>query len=178
MEKFHTVHKEKGPSYIVLILLWSLISLLGAIALALFVHFLLAMLALIVCGLILYFAFIKADYDYDYNYYGGTLIFARVRNMNRRKVLYKLEMDKAITIAPKGDRSIYKYEKDANITHKNYCSSKDATGVYAFIGKTEKDMLVHIEFEGEDEFLSAIWDKYSQIMVYKPGDVEKNEISA
>ncbi len=178
MEKLHTVHKEKGAGYFALIIIWILLTMAGVTALALFVHFLLAVLVLIICGLILFFAFIKADYDYDYNYFNGVLVFARVRNKSSRKVLGKYDLDKAITIAPKGDRSIYKYEKDANITHKNYCSFKEAQNVYAFIGKNDKDMIIHIEFEGEDEFLTAIWDKYSQIMVYKPGDVEKNEISA
>lgn len=171
MEKLHTVHKDKGAGYFALITLWSIISLAGAIALALFVHLLLAILVLIVCGIILVFGFIKADYDYDYNYFNGVLVFAKVRNKSSRRVLYKFDLDKAITIAPRGDRSIYKYENDTRITHKNYTSGKFAEKVYAFVGTNENGQTFHIEFEGNDEFLTAIYDKYNTIMVYRPGDV-------
>ena len=55
----------------------------------------------------------------------------------------------AITIAPKGDRSVYKYENDRSLVYKNLTSGSGDAKVYELICKGEKGM-VRYEIEPDE----------------------------
>ena len=118
----------------------------------------------IVVAVLWYFQGFHADFEFEYTYYDGDLRFARIRSKSRRKSLGIVQMDDVIKIAPKGDRSVYKYENDSSMTYKNLSSGEPGARVYELIFKGEKG-LNRYEFEPDDEMLDAIMVKYPRSVV-------------
>lgn len=114
-------------------------------------------------ALLWYFQTFRMDTEWEYTYYDGDLKFARIRAKSRRKNLANIHMDDVIAIAPRGDRSIYKYETDSSVTYKNLTSGVEGAKVYAVIFKGEKGILRY-EFEPDEEMLDAIMVKYARIV--------------
>lgn len=102
--------------------------------------------------------------EYEYTYYEGELHMARITNKARRKNLADLNLEEVVTIAPKGDRSVYKYETDKNIMYRNYTSGEEASKVYELIYKTDNG-ICRYEFEPDEEMLKAIKVKYPHTIV-------------
>lgn len=118
----------------------------------------------VVCVFIWYFACFRSDIEYEYTYYDGELRFARIKCKSRRKSLGIVQMEDVLAIAPKGDRSVYKYENDQNMTYKNLTSGAPGAKVYELIFKGEKGMRRY-EFEPDEEMLDAILVKYPRSVI-------------
>lgn len=114
-------------------------------------------------ALLWYFQTFRMDTEWEYTYYDGDLKFARIRAKSRRKNLASINMEDVIAIAPRGDRSIYKYETDNSVTYKNLTSGEEGAKVYAVIFKGDKGIFRY-EFEPDEEMLDAIMVKYSRIV--------------
>ena len=70
----------------------------------------------IIFGVIWYLLAFRSEVEYENTYYDGDLRFAKIRNKAKRKKIAYLSMDDVLAIAPKGDRSIYKYENYRSVT--------------------------------------------------------------
>lgn len=162
MEKLVSVSREKSLGIrIGGILMWVLFGICTLIVIFINLFFFLGM---IIFPLIWYFAFHTANYEFDASYTDGRLVFARIRNKNGRKLLAKIDMDTVINIAPRGDRSIYKYENDRSVEYIDCTSQTEGNRVYAVIANTEAKT-IRVEFEPDDDFLDAICDRYSRIVI-------------
>lgn len=105
-----------------------------------------------------------ANIEYEYTYYEGELRLAKIINKAKRKNLAALDMEDVLAIAPKGDRSVYKYENDHSLKYKDLTSQDPMAKVYELVFKGEKDMC-RWEFEPDEEMLSAIQVKYPRTVV-------------
>lgn len=117
----------------------------------------------VVFAVLWYFQTFRMDTEWEYTYYDGDLKFARIRAKSRRKNLVNIHMDDVLAIAPRGDRGIYKYETDRNMSYKNLTSGEPEAKVYAVIFKGEKG-IVRYEFEPDEEMLDAIMVKYPRLV--------------
>lgn len=111
-----------------------------------------------------YFLSFRSDIEYEYTYYDGELRFARIKAKSRRKNLGTVQMEDVLAFAPKGDRSVYKYENDRSLGYKNYTSGRPDAKVYELICKGEKGVNRY-EIEPDEEMLDAICVKYARVVV-------------
>lgn len=111
-----------------------------------------------------YFLTFCANMEYEYTYYDGELRFARIRNKSRRKELESVQLEDVLILAPRGDRSVYKYEKDDSLNYKNYTSRRDGVSVYELVFKNQKGCSRY-EFEPDEEMLDAILVKYPRLVI-------------
>ena len=88
----------------------------------------------------------------------------RIKAKSRRKAIGSVQMDDVLGFAPRGDRSVYKYENDKNLAYKNLTSGDPEAKVYELIAKGEKG-LVRYEFEPDDEMLNEVMVKYPRSVV-------------
>ena len=102
--------------------------------------------------------------EYEFTYYDGDLRFAKIRNKAKRKKIAYLSMDDVLTIAPKGDRSIYKYENDRSVTVKNIASGNAGAKLYEAVCKGENG-ITRYEFEPDEDMLNAIMVKYPRSVI-------------
>ena len=102
--------------------------------------------------------------EYEYTYYDGELRIAKIINKAKRKNLLAVHMDDVLAIAPKGDRSVYKYENDDALKYKDFSSGDKEARVYELVFKGEKDMCRY-EFEPDEEMLDAIRIKYPRTVL-------------
>ncbi len=110
-----------------------------------------------------YFQTFRMDTEWEYTYYDGDLRFARIRAKSRRKNIASIQMEDVAAIAPRGDRSIYKYETDRSVAYKNLTSGEENAKVYAVICKSGQGF-TRYEFEPDEEMLDAIMVKYPRIV--------------
>lgn len=82
--------------------------------------------------------------EFEYTYYDGDLRIAMIINKAKRKNIVSIDMEDVIIIAPRGDRSIYKYENDKSYKYKDVTSADGAAKVYAVIFKGKKACVVMI----------------------------------
>lgn len=106
----------------------------------------------------------RSNAEYEYTYYGGELRFAKISNKSRRKNLAKIRMDDVLGIAPRGDKSIYKYESDTGVSCKKLTSGIADAKVYELVCKSEKG-IVRYEFEPDEEMLDEIMVKYPHSVI-------------
>lgn len=102
--------------------------------------------------------------EFEYTYYDGDLRFAKIKNKSRRKKIAYINMEDALILAPKGDRSVYKYENDRSLKCCDLTSGRPDVKVYELIAKSG-DNLMRFEFEPDEEMLKAILVKYARIVV-------------
>ncbi len=119
--------------------------------------------ALIVVGIWIWQSFFS-NVEYEYTYFDGELRLAKITNKARRKNLADVNMEEVLALAPKGDRSVYKYENDNTLKCKVFTSGDTSAKVYELICKGEKGMCRY-EFEPDEEMLDAICVKYPRIVV-------------
>ena len=118
----------------------------------------------IIVVVIWYWQTFRRNIEYEYTYYDGDLRMARIMNKAKRKNLIKINLEDVVTIAPKGDRSIYKYEQDNSYKYKDLSSGDKSAKKYAIIFKGDKGMYRY-EFEPDAEMLDAICIKYPRTVV-------------
>lgn len=118
----------------------------------------------IIFAIVWYFQTFRSEIEYEYTYYDGELRFARIKAKRKRKGLGKVQMEDVITIAPKGDRSVYNYENDSSMAYKNLTSGDAGAKVYELIFKGEKGMNRY-EFEPDEDMLDAILVKYPRSVI-------------
>ena len=102
--------------------------------------------------------------EYETSYFDGEFRFARIYNKSRRKKLKYHTMENVITIAPAGDRSVYRYETDRSVKLLDYSSGEKGAKVYDLIVKDKNTTLLY-KVELDDRFLDAVCVKYSQQVV-------------
>lgn len=118
----------------------------------------------ILFGIVWYLFAFCSETEYEYTYFDGDLKFAKIKNKNRRKKIANLSMDDVLAIAPKGDRSVYKYENDKAVICKNIASGNADAKVYEAVCKSEKG-IVRYEFEPDEDMLDAIMVKYPRAVI-------------
>lgn len=126
-------------------------------------------------GLILFFAiavpflalgwFLKnRSMEYEYSYFDGDFRFAKIFNKQKRKELIGYEADNVIVIAPKGDRSLYQYEKNNQVKRRDLSSRNKDARIYVMVAKADEGYHMTY-FEPDDEYLDAVCIKYRQKVV-------------
>lgn len=118
----------------------------------------------VIFAIVWYFQTFRSEIEYEYTYYDGELRFARIKAKRKRKGLGKVQMEDVLAIAPKGDRSVYKYENDKSMMYKNLTSGDAGAKVYELVFKGEKGMNRY-EFEPDEDMLDAILVKYPRLVI-------------
>ena len=134
------------------------------LVLSMFVSPVIFLVPTIIFGVIWYLFAFRSEVEYEYTYYDGDLRFAKIRNKAKRKKIAYLSMDDVLTIAPKGDRSIYKYENDRSVTVKNIASGNADAKLYEAVCKGENG-ITRYEFEPDEDMLNAIMVKYPRSVI-------------
>lgn len=126
-------------------------------------------------GLIIYFAiavpflalgwFLKGrNLEYEYSYFDGDFRFAKIISKQKRKELIGYDIENIVVIAPKGDRSLYQYENNAQVKTRDLSSGSKDAKVYGMVAKTEEGY--HMTwFEPDEKYLDAVCIKYRQKVV-------------
>ena len=104
-----------------------------------------------------------SNIEYEYTYFDGDLKFAKISNKSRRKKIADINMEDVLVIAPKGDRSVYKYENDSSIKCKDLTSGSGSGRIYELITKKD-EKLMRYEIEPDEEMLEAIRVKYARLV--------------
>ena len=73
-------------------------------------------------------------------------------------------MEDVLALAPKGDRSVYKYENDNSLACKDLTSGESVTKIYELVFKGEKG-INRYEFEPDEEMLDAVMVKYPRAVI-------------
>jgi hypothetical protein len=118
----------------------------------------------VVFAIVWYFQAFQSDIEWEYTYFDGDLNMARIKAKRKRKRIAAVSMEDVLTIAPKGDRSTFKYENDSNISCKKLTSGNPDAKVYNLIVKAEGN-ITRYEFEPDEEMLNAIMVKYPRQVV-------------
>lgn len=160
-EKLVIVPKKNTAGKKILNTVWFALALLFLLTAFLMpIFFLVAM----VFAAVWYFQAFQSDIEYEYTYFDGEFRFAKIKAKRKRKNLGNVEMEDVVAIAPKGDRSVYKYETDRNLTCRNLTSGEAGAKVYELIYKGEKGFCRY-EFEPDEEMLDAVMVKYPRIVI-------------
>ena len=161
-EVYVLVAKKKS---VATILLASLFLALGIVFLLLVCtgNLMMLTLSVVAFGLFYFFQF-RTNKEFEYSYFDGECRFAKVMNKSRCMSLQVFTMDDVIQIAPAGDRSVYKYEKDSAIKTYNYTSGLKGTPYYVLVRK-KGEAIEMIRFEPDDKYLDAVCTKYSAKVV-------------
>lgn len=118
----------------------------------------------IIFAIIWYFQAFRSDIEYEYTYYDGEFRFARIKAKRKRKGLGRVQMEDVLALAPKGDRSVYKYENDNSLACKDLTSGESGTKIYELVFKGEKG-INRYEFEPDEEMLDAVMVKYPRAVI-------------
>lgn len=105
-----------------------------------------------------------SNVEYEYTYYAGDMVLARIKNKAKRKKIADINMEDVILVAPKGDRALYKFENDGNIKCKRLLSGLSGAKIYSIVVKAEK-CTMRYEFEPDEEFLDEMRVKYPNIVI-------------
>lgn len=116
--------------------------------------------AILAGGLWYLFQF-RFNKEFEYSYFDGELRFAKIMNKSRRKRLAAYSMEEVLQIAPAGDRSMYKYENDANTKKVDYTSGQKDVPYYEMVVKHENELRL-VKFEPDEKYLDDICVKYAQ----------------
>lgn len=119
----------------------------------------------IVFGIIWFWWNYRSDIEFEYVYFDGDIRIARIKDKRKRKNIVWVTMEESVVaIAPKGDRSVYKYENDKSIPCRNIGSGMPGAKVYDLIIKNEKGLACY-EFEPDEEMVDAIAARYPRSIV-------------
>lgn len=111
-----------------------------------------------------YFLNHASNREYEYSYFDGEVRFARVTNKSRRKRLKEYTMEQVVKIAPAGDSSVQQYERDNNITVKDFTSGKKENPYYDMIVKDSESLILY-KVELDDKYIDAVCMKYASKVV-------------
>lgn len=111
-----------------------------------------------------FFLTFRTSVEYEYTYYDGEMRFAKIIAKRKRKGVAKVQMEDVLAFAPKGDRSVYKYENDNSVTYKNLTSGQADKKVYELVFKGEKG-INRYEIEPDEEMLDEIMIKYPRSVI-------------
>lgn len=161
-EKLVIVPKRKTTGKNVLNIVWFVLTCLMVI-LCMFAP-VIFLIPAVIFGLLWYFTGFRGDIEYEYTYYDGEFRFAKIKAKSKRKNIARIQMDDVMALAPKGDRSVYKYENDKNLTYKDLTSGDPDAKIYEMVCKGEKG-LVRYEFEPDEEMLSEVMVKYPRSVI-------------
>lgn len=115
-------------------------------------------------SLLWFFQQFRSNLEYEYTYYDGDLKFALIKNKAKRKRIAAIHMDDVLQVAPKGDRSVYKYENDNTVKCKDLTSGNSDAKVYVVVSKSENAM-TRFEFEPDEDMLNAMMIKYPRLII-------------
>lgn len=122
------------------------------------------MIPAVIFGVLWYFTGFRGDVEWEYTYYDGELRFAKIKAKSKRKNIARIQMENVQAFAPKGDRSLYKYETDKNLSCKKLTSGNPDAKIYELVCKEEKG-LCRYEFEPDEEMLDEIIVKYPRSVI-------------
>lgn len=162
-EKLQFVPKKVTTLKKVLNMVWFILACLTIFG-ATVIHPVIFMVPAIGFTILWVFQQFRSNIEYEYTYYDGELRFARIKNKAKRKRIAVVNMDDVLAFAPKGDRSVYKYENDRNMPYKDLTSGNPDAKVYELVWKAEK-AVTRFEIEPDDEILDAIAVKYARLVV-------------
>lgn len=147
----------------IMVLVWFVLTCLSLLF-AIFV-FPLFIIPAIIFGIVWFQWNFRSDIEFEYVYFDGDIRIARIKDKRKRKNIVWAAMEESVVIiAPKGDRSVYKYENDKSIPYRNIGSGAPDAKVYELIIKNDKG-LVRYEFEPDQEMVDAIAARYPRGIV-------------
>lgn len=160
-EVLNVVAKQKSTGKKIVTWLWLVLACLSFIMC--FAMPFVFLIPMILFGVVWYMQMFQSDVEYEYTYYDGDFRFALIKAKRKRKKIAYLDVNNVVAIAPKGDRSMYKYESDRSITYKNLTSGFPDTKIYDLVYRDGEKVSV-IQFEPEEEFIDAVMVKYPRLV--------------
>lgn len=161
-EKLVIVPRKRSTLKKVLNMLWFVLACVSFV-LAIFVP-VIFLLPAVIFAILWYFQAFRSDIEYEYTYYDGEFRFAKIKAKRKRKGLGRVSMEDVLTIAPKGERSVYKYENDKNLPYKDLTSGEAGAKIYELIFKGEKG-INRYEFEPDEDMLDEVMVKYPRMVI-------------
>ena len=162
-EQLIFVPKKVSTGKKILNMLWFILACICILG-ATFITPVIFMVPAIGFSLLWFFQQFRSYIEYEYTYYDGDLKFAKIKNKAKRKRIAAIHMDDVLQVAPKGDRSIYKYENDNMVKCKDLTSGSADAKIYVVICKSES-AITRIEFEPDEDMLNAMMVKYPRIVI-------------
>ncbi len=162
-EVLNIVPKVTSPAKKVMNLVWLALTVF-CMAACIFVTPVIFMVPMILFGVIWYWQTFQSDIEYEYTYYAGDLKFAMIKAKRKRKKIVFMEIEDVLQIAPKGDRSVYKYENDNGVSCRKVVSGLPDTKIYDVVYR-DGEKISMIQFEPEEDLLDAIMVKYPRLVV-------------
>lgn len=160
MEVYVLVERKKN----IFLKALAIILLIASVVLALLSMFAIIFLPFAVVIGALGFFICTRNYEFECSYFDGEVRFAKIINKSSRKKLKGYSMDEVMTIAPSGDRSVYRYEHEEKMKVNDYTSRTKDAKVYVMIVKGANGLEM-IKFEPDEKYLDAVCVKYRQKVV-------------
>lgn len=161
-EKLVIVPRKRSTLKKVLNMVWFILACVSFV-LAIFVP-IIFLIPAVIFAVLWYFQAFRSDIEYEYTYYDGEFRFAKIKAKRKRKGLGRVSMEDVLTIAPKGERSVYKYENDKNLPYKDLTSGEPGAKIYELIFKGEKG-INRYEFEPDEDMLDEVMVKYPRMVI-------------
>jgi hypothetical protein len=111
-----------------------------------------------------YFLAFRTYKEYEYSYFDREVRLAQIRNKSRRKSLGTYSMEDVVVIAPAGDHSVARFEKDAGVKIKDFTSHKSGTPYYEMVIQQEGQTLL-FKLELDEDYLQAVEKQYRQKVI-------------
>ena len=104
-----------------------------------------------------YFVFPYLNVEYEYVYCDGQIDFDKIMNGEKRKQLYRTDLDNAVVVCPADSHELdgYKYNKAAE---RDYTSRENGRRVYAIV-ETAGEQNTILYFEPNEKMLGMIKQK-------------------
>lgn len=119
----------------------------------------------IILAVIAFFMF-RSYTEFEYSYFDGDFKFYRIKNKSRRKKLKTFDIEHVSAIAPREDRSMYRYTQDGSVKKVDYTSGMPDRDVYGIVVNDEEQTMV-VWIEPDEKFLDAICYKNAQKVTRK-----------
>lgn len=155
-EVYVLVEKKKSLALKIFLGLCYIISILSVIF-TIIGGYLFVLVAL-VCLLITWFLQTR-NYEFEYSYFDGDIRFAKIINKANRKKLPGYNMSEVVMIAPAGDASVERYEKNPNARVRKLQSGFPDREVFVMV-TNEGPELELVYFEPDQKYLDAVCVKY------------------
>lgn len=143
-------------------MLWFILACVSFV-LAIFVP-IIFLIPAVIFAILWYFQAFRSDIEYEYTYYDGEFRFAKIKAKRKRKGLGRVSMEDVLAIAPKGERSVYKYENDKSLPYKDLTSGEPDAKIYELIFKGEKG-INRYEIEPDEDMLDEVMVKYPRMVI-------------
>ena len=149
--------KKKSTAKDALIKAAFVIAMIAGVILALFTGSALFFILSLLFGIGAYFVFPMLKVEYEYVFCDGQLDFDKIMNGERRKHLARVDMEQAVTIAPKNSHALDGY-KHSGVKVIDYSSMDEHARIWGIVITAGEQSTVYY-FEPDEQMISKMKQK-------------------